>query len=161
MQGGCCHSANQPATGLPHSACCTSPSPPGKQKTLMLQTAPDAVIAVLPYAIPVLEERLQGEVCKRIPHNLDFPVLPADMSISAGWAVQAPQREQTEEIRLLLLHLIADIITQAGKVDRQYYILQTQPAQCTLLQPGNKQHAATIGMQQRIYAWHSCFQIAT
>ena len=93
----------------------------------MLQTAPDAVIAVLPYAVPVLEERLQcQEVCQRIPDDPVFCVLAADVSISAGCTVQAPQGEQTEEIRLLLLHLMAEIITQAGKVGMQQRLLQTQ-----------------------------------
>ena len=31
------------------------------QNTAALQVAPDAVIAVLPYAVPVLEERLQAQ----------------------------------------------------------------------------------------------------
>lgn len=42
-----------------------------------LQAAPDAVLALLPYAIPVLEERLQGqEVCPPCTSLHQLPSIP-------------------------------------------------------------------------------------
>ncbi|KAL0039469.1 hypothetical protein WJX79_009522 [Trebouxia sp. C0005] len=60
----------------------------------LLQVAPDAVIAVLPYAVPVLEERLQAQ--------------------------EVTQGEQTEELRLSLLHLVTEIIASARKAIAPY-----------------------------------------
>ena len=45
---------------------------------------------------------------------LQAKLLPAALEVV--WAVQAGQGEQSEELRVLLLHLMSEIIAQAGKV---------------------------------------------
>ncbi|KAA6425568.1 MAG: hypothetical protein FRX49_04465 [Trebouxia sp. A1-2] len=75
------------STNAPATADCS-------QLDLDAQVAPDAVIAVLPYAVPVLEERLQAQ--------------------------EVTQGEQTEELRLSLLHLVTEIIASARKAIAPY-----------------------------------------
>ena len=72
------------------------------------------MIAILPYAVPVLEERLHAqEVCKICTNLHPVPLAAAHAAVCA---VQEAQGEQSEELKVLLLHLMTEIIAQAGKV---------------------------------------------
>ena len=88
---------------------------------MVLQAAPDAVIAILPYAIPVLEERLHAQEVRQICTSLYLVPLCRLLAAThtAVCAVQAEQGEQGEELRVSLLLLMTEIIAQAGKVGPQ------------------------------------------
>lgn len=84
------------------------------------QVAPDAVIALLPYAVPVLEERLQAQEVSgiRLLYTCCFLLLASSTLrlYMFFWHFKITQGEQTEELRLSLLHLVTEIIASARKV---------------------------------------------